>query len=721
VENTNSATSLGKESNTNRIWMLSAIGLIVSFSISTYLYFALKHEGENEEEMRVVKTVAILQEKLNSYIGGLQGMAGIFTVSNYAPSEAMVVKYSEARDYFSNFEGALGFGFIREVLRSDLGEYVKNHQKETPNFAVSNISSLNPYPNNRALVIEHIEPMSRNRRARGLNIASENVRYEAALRAKVSGKPALTGVVQLVQADSKVSGFLFFLPIYRSGIVPVSIEEREQKFVGFAYAPLLADELVKYVLGIASSDLDVLIVDSTDSANPSLVFSNLPLESQPIDNANAVVVSAGGRSWTVYGKLRNPLLHHRFPFLTACIAFVLMTAVWAEIVRVAYRSNVQRIGAENRSAELASWNQGILAGTNLAMISLEASKKIRTINPAARSILGVDQDTNIELVFDEILNVPNASTLKQELVRAFSEIDRDQRHIVVESSVRRADEVEIPVRFAIAPVLDVEGKVNGYLIVVDDLTHARAQAADLIERSKIISLGEMAGGIAHEINNPLAIIIGRASLLLRDGRIDQMSHADFRHEIEKFKSVSDRIAKITKGLRSFARDGGGDSVDPVQVSKLVQDALDFCEQQMKSSGIELQLVGDLDIEIDCRATQITQVLLNLFNNSIYELQGQSSKWIRVETFSSESEIQLLITDSGNGIAPEVLKKIMMPFYTTKPQGKGTGLGLSVSQGIVEAHGGELYYNRSCVNTQFVIKLPRKRLAALSESSPRKVA
>lgn len=720
VERTKSPTAVKREANSNRIWILSALGLIVSFFISAYVHFALKSEGEHEEEVRVTKTVAILQEKLNSYIYGLQGMSGIFTVSKYDPSEKMVVKYSESRDYFSNFKGALGFGFIREVLKSDLSGYVKNHQNETPDFDVYNFPSLNPFPNGRALVIEHIEPISRNRRARGLNVASEEVRYEAALRAKVSGKPALTGVVQLVQNDSKVAGFLFFLPIYRSGVVPASQDEREKKFVGLAYAPLVAEDLVQYVLGIASNDLDILIVDSSDSANSPLIFSNVP-ESQPLKKANSVLVSAGGRSWSFYGKLRNPYLHHRFPFLIACIAFILMTAVWAEIVRIAYRSDTQRIGAENRSAELASWNQGILASTNLAMVSLEASKRIRTINPAARTILGIDPDLSIGLGFEEMLIVPNGSNLKQELSNAFSVVDREHKHVVVESSVRQSDEVEIPVRLSIAPVLNAEGKVHGYLIVVNDLTLAKIQEADLIERSRIISLGEMAGGIAHEINNPLAIINGRASLLLRDGRIDQMSHDDFKQEIEKFKSVSDRIAKIIKGLRSFARDGSGDSVETIQISNLVSDSLEFCEQQMKSKGIEIQLVGNLDIEISCRATQITQVLLNLFNNSIYAVSEQSSKWIRVEVFANANEVQILLTDSGSGISPEVLKKIMMPFYTTKPQGKGTGLGLSVSQGIVEAHGGELYYNRSCVNTQFVIKLPRNRLAAKSESPVGKVA
>ena len=110
--------------------------------------------------------------------------------------------------------------------------------------------------------------------------------------------------------------------------------------------------------------------------------------------------------------------------------------------------------------------------------------------------------------------------------------------------------------------------------------------------------------------------------------------------------------------------------------------------------------------MNCRSTQIEQVLLNLLSNSYDAIVNTPGPWILIVVKSNGQTAEISVTDSGKGIAPEIVSKIMQPFYTTKEVGKGTGLGLSISLGIIKSHHGEFYYDQNSKNTRFVIQLPK---------------
>lgn len=116
----------------------------------------------------------------------------------------------------------------------------------------------------------------------------------------------------------------------------------------------------------------------------------------------------------------------------------------------------------------------------------------------------------------------------------------------------------------------------------------------------------------------------------------------------------------------------------------------------------------LSLEIECHSIKISQVLLNLLNNAYDAIQNQKEKWIKVEIIERQHEIDLIVTDSGNGIPVSVQKRMMQPFFTTKDIGKGTGLGLSISQGIVTSHHGKINIDNASMNTRFVITLPKRQ-------------
>jgi len=241
------------------------------------------------------------------------------------------------------------------------------------------------------------------------------------------------------------------------------------------------------------------------------------------------------------------------------------------------------------------------------------------------------------------------------------------------------------------------------------------ERASLIYSSKMATLGEMAGGVAHEINNPLAIIQGYSARLKKLLARGEMDKGKMDHIAEKIQLMTVRIARIVKGLRNFSRDSSGEAFRVTKVSHLLDDTLELCRERFYSRGIKL-ILGEVpeDLLIECQPVQITQVILNLLNNGHDAVESLDDKWVSLDILDRGEFIEFSITDSGNGISSNIREKIFQPFYTTKPVGKGTGLGLSISKGIIESHGGEFRVDTSAQNTRFVFTLLRKQTPLQSD-------
>jgi C4-dicarboxylate-specific signal transduction histidine kinase len=231
----------------------------------------------------------------------------------------------------------------------------------------------------------------------------------------------------------------------------------------------------------------------------------------------------------------------------------------------------------------------------------------------------------------------------------------------------------------------------------------------MVESSKMATLGEMAGGIAHEINNPLTIIKLAASQIGAQAETASPDMSLLKEHSSILLKTIDRIAKIVQGLRMFSRDGSHDPFQRVPVAELIDEALSLCRERLRSQGIELRQEGvDENLSIDCRETQICQVLLNLLNNAADAVENQPDRWVDISAKARGKWLELAVTDSGPSIPAEVKEKLFQPFFSTKEIGKGTGIGLSISLGIVKSHSGELYLDNASPHTRFVICLPRRQ-------------
>lgn len=228
----------------------------------------------------------------------------------------------------------------------------------------------------------------------------------------------------------------------------------------------------------------------------------------------------------------------------------------------------------------------------------------------------------------------------------------------------------------------------------------------MIGSSKFSELGMMSAGIAHEINNPLAVIQARTTQLLRIYR-DPGKQKEVADGLQQILYTSERINRTIQGVREFVHQDDKGPMCEIALKNLFDDVLAFCGQRMKNHGVNLRFYGIEDFSVMGNKIQLEQIVLNLLNNSFDAIEFLPDKWIEVSVKGNQEKIQLMFKDSGNGIPPEIADRMMEPFFSTKDVGKGTGLGLALARGIAEKHGGTLTYVSGGTHTTFMLELPRQ--------------
>lgn len=239
---------------------------------------------------------------------------------------------------------------------------------------------------------------------------------------------------------------------------------------------------------------------------------------------------------------------------------------------------------------------------------------------------------------------------------------------------------------------------------MDGLMHDRNEK--FLGTSKFSELGMMSAGIAHEINNPLAVIQARTTQLLRIYRNPE-KQKDLANGLQQILYTSERINRTIQGVREFVHQDEKGPMTEVALKDLIDDVLAFCGQRMKNHGVNLRFYGLENYSVIGNKIQLEQIVLNLLNNSFDAIEFLPDKWIEVSVDKkSDDKICLYFKDSGNGIPQEIASRMMEPFFSTKDIGKGTGLGLALARGIAEKHGGSLNYVVESPHTTFLLELPR---------------
>lgn len=228
----------------------------------------------------------------------------------------------------------------------------------------------------------------------------------------------------------------------------------------------------------------------------------------------------------------------------------------------------------------------------------------------------------------------------------------------------------------------------------------------LFGSAKLTALGDMAAGIAHEINNPLAVIRGKVELGLRALANETATPEMLRGSLCKIDEKVERIQKIILSLRALAAHGDEEEVEVIRVQELVDIVMDVATGRVSKVGASLELKVDPALEVQCRRTHTKQILLNLIANAVDAIEHHSEKKIRIETRLSSDAVELCVIDSGHGVDVQYRHRLMQPFFTTKEIGRGTGLGLSLSHRMAQSQGGQLDYLWGQKPSTFVLRIPK---------------
>lgn len=353
------------------------------------------------------------------------------------------------------------------------------------------------------------------------------------------------------------------------------------------------------------------------------------------------------------------------------------------------------------------------SGMGISLVDLE--RKIRDVNPTFERLIGYRRDELVGKTFAGIL-YPEDSPLNLELHRQLLEGERDVYHM--ERRYIRKDGSILWTRLMVSMLRDADGKPHLTMGVIEDISEQknaeaklREQQAAIAQSSKMSALGELASGIAHEINNPLNVIQFRANVIKQAAQKEGGGTTIVEHAENIEKNVQ-RITSIVRGLRAFARKADQDPFEVVPVRRLLDDALELCQDKFRFANVDLKVVRpDPTLDVECRPTQLLQVLVNLLNNAfdaVTERPKEEKRWVSIEAVIHGTAVEFAVTDSGPGIPEKVAEQMFTQFYTTKPAGKGTGLGLSISRKILEAHRGILKLDKDAKNTRFLVGLPRRQ-------------
>ena len=363
----------------------------------------------------------------------------------------------------------------------------------------------------------------------------------------------------------------------------------------------------------------------------------------------------------------------------------------------------EKIGEFER---LKEFNENIVESINVGILALDLDERIESWNAQMEAMYALSRG--------EAIGQQLRSVFPAEFVDALDTFRNEQgvHHLYKFPLTTRAGEMRTA-NIAIAPLLSRDFVSVGRIILVDDITERVSLETQLAQSDKLSSIGLLAAGVAHEINTPLAVISSYAQMLSKQLKGDER----LGPVLDKIIQQSFRAAEIANGLLNFSRTSTTEFRD-TNLNQVIRDTLSLLEHQFKTAQIivDLELTESLPA-IHGNPGKLQQVFLNLLLNAKEAMPGGGRLRVATQINSpagQSSYVAALVADSGSGIAPEHLKRIYDPFFTTKTMvrpgdRRGTGLGLSVSYGIIQEHAGKIHVESSIgAGTTFHLEFPLLR-------------
>jgi len=335
------------------------------------------------------------------------------------------------------------------------------------------------------------------------------------------------------------------------------------------------------------------------------------------------------------------------------------------------------------SAHLRDYLDKLLEHANIPVLVVGRDRNIRVVSRAFSRITGMSRQG---VVANDLLRLAQHEE-RVHVLSAFVNVLRGRSVPPFELQLPRVGGGFARLRFKLAPIVDSDGEVAGVIAIGQDRTEVRELEGQVIHAEKLATLGQLAAGIVHEINNPLTSISVYGEYLLGKLSRSGAEPSDVKR-IERILRSSDRIMSFTRNLLTYARPSKEEARE-VSVPAVLDEAIDFCEHLAREANVTIvpDYANDLP-RVHGVAGQLHQVFVNLVTNAC-NAAGDDGGVLSVRARAGNGRIEIVFEDNGVGIPDEHLAQVFEPFFSTRHKGKGTGLGLSIVKSIVEAHGGEI--------------------------------
>jgi len=340
---------------------------------------------------------------------------------------------------------------------------------------------------------------------------------------------------------------------------------------------------------------------------------------------------------------------------------------------------------------LRDYQARLLESANALILGIDRAWRITVCNRALLELVGYTRDD----VLGRDVRDYMMSDQRQYLTTAFAAALMGQHHGAVTVALPTREHGTVRTVWSIAPVGRAGapgGPIEAVVAIGQDQSQIEALQQQIVRAERLATLGELAAGVVHELNNPLTSITVYAEYLVRKLEAQGAEGADLE-KLRRIGASAQRILRFSRDLVQYARPSGKD-MEAVDLAAVVRQSVSICEHLVERGGIALAIEVDPELPmIQAVAGQLEQVLINLITNAVHAVENGGRVIVRAG-IESPSAVRLEVADSGPGVADEDRAKIFEPFFTTKPDGKGTGLGLPIVRNIVEHHRGEISVSRS---------------------------
>lgn len=336
-----------------------------------------------------------------------------------------------------------------------------------------------------------------------------------------------------------------------------------------------------------------------------------------------------------------------------------------------------------------------------AIFTVDHEGRFTSVNRALERAVGRDREALIGAPLYDFIDVRDLPAAERLLRETFTgERSRGAvRYRAQDGDVRQGSLIT-------SPVIE-DGSIMGALGIMRDVTDEQRIAEQLLQQEKLVAVGQLVSGVAHELNNPLAAVLAFAQLMLASPvPLDD----EPRQAVQTIHREARRAAKIVSNLLTFARQQPAERA-AAQLNDIITDTLELRRYAMRTANVTVELALDATLPATwADPSQLQQVVLNLVVNAEQALATMDPpRTIDIRTSREDNRVVFAVADNGPGISPEQIDRIFNPFFTTKPVGQGTGLGLSISDGIVREHGGRITVESSPgAGATFVVELPHVR-------------